>query len=118
MLRYGPPVMDGYLGGSGQNRVGDVRVAFRARDVAPGTKFVVQIVGRAGPVEVTLDRDGCTVQFPHGKPVTSAPGSLDEGDEIAVSFADLLLEVRVNGKIVTSAGAVTRKRGGTSLSMA
>jgi hypothetical protein len=97
MLRYNGPVMDGHLGSSGQNRVGDVRVRFRPTDVAPGTRLAARIAGRAGPVDFVLDVDRGLVEIRHGGSSTTAPAAIPAGAAVDVSFADLLADVTVDG---------------------
>jgi signal peptidase I len=101
LLRYTRPVRDGYFGSSGQNRVGDMRLRFQPEGAEAGTRYLVRLAGRAGPLEVALDAaGGGEVRVGQSKTPISSPAIGD--DEVEVSFADLLLEVRIGGDVVAS----------------
>ncbi len=100
LLRYRLPIGDA-PSNSGSNPVGDVRLRFAVEGAEAGTVLLVRIVGRAGPCEVRIPAGGGGGQaVVNGK---EHPLSVDgEVRSCEVSFADLLLEARVDGEVVLS----------------
>ncbi len=99
LLRYEPAIRDAVYGKSGSIEVGDLRLRFEVEDAEPGTEFVVRLAGRAGPIEVRVDAEGRNVRWTAGASTVGDAGlSAGPVRGLEVSFADLALEVLVNGK--------------------
>ncbi len=105
LLRYGDRITGATGTGfaSSEAAVGDVRLRWEVEGAEPGTVIVATITGRAGPCEVRIPADGSLVTATcdgKGDGHCVAPGGAVR--RIEVSFADLLFEARVDGKIVAT----------------
>jgi hypothetical protein len=78
-------------------------VRFAVEWALPGSVLFLRVSGRAGPLELRLAADGGTVEIEAGGKVErSAPPSPSAPREVEVSFADLLLEARADGRLLAS----------------
>jgi signal peptidase I len=104
LLHYGDPVRDTAYGGFGEKSVvGDVRLRFDVEGAEPGTELTVRITGRAGPCEARVSSDGALVSATcNGRDAAEHVAANSVVRSLEVSFADLLLDVRVNGRTVVS----------------
>ncbi len=104
LLRFEGSVLDSVLGAGGSRSVGDVRLSFDVEGAEPGTEIVVRIAGRGGPCEVTVAADGTSlVTDRNGRRKVIGSGPVVDGpvESVEVSFSDLALECRINGRVVT-----------------
>ncbi len=111
LLQFGRPVRDGPLHAGGARPVGDVRVRFDAGEVEAGTRFVVRLIGRAGPVEARIDAAGGGETLVNGTS-TSFAGAWTSVRTVDVAFVDLELVVTVNGTVATRVEAEPQDAGG------
>jgi signal peptidase I len=105
LLEYAEAVRDVGMGGAegtGNSVVGDLRVRFEVEGAEPGTVLLARITGRGGPCEARVAADGSSASTTCGGKAGAgaAPGAPVR--ELEVSFADLLFEVKADGKVLAS----------------